>query len=534
MVSGYNLCYQWRKKIKVCFFFISEIRFIIGKAGHLDCMICVFDTKETQVYGIKSILRIMEECLMVTTVQRTFRKEVLHALHKAKEVNHAVLISYSRQIESLDPLSFFNYGAKKYTGNRFFWSDPESELTIVGLGKEAVFQTNQKNSERYREVFEQWERFKKTAFHIYEEEKLQHSAVGPVLFGGFSFDPCEERGTQWDHFSEGDFFVPALMLTMTAEGPFLTVNRWVSEEEDAEAVLEGLKAFAAEFMVPVLEQGDQAAIAASQELDKDNWLKAIETATSQIKEKQYDKVVLARELLLTFDGPVQIEPMLKTLLNDQQTSYVFAIEQEGQTFVGASPERLIKRDGSTVMSSCLAGSIKRGADEEEDRRIGLELLNDEKNLLEHDIVVGMIHNAFISSCSEVEKPDGPALYKTKSVQHLFTPIVGQLRESASLFDLIEKLHPTPALGGAPQKKAVEVIRKIEPMSRGWYAAPIGWIDSQDNGEFAVAIRSGLIEGSTARLFAGCGIVEDSDPQLEYEETQIKLKPMISALGGERR
>ncbi|MCY7756843.1 isochorismate synthase MenF [Bacillus inaquosorum] len=473
---------------------------------------------------------------MVTTVQRTFRKEVLHALHKAKEVNHAVLISYSRQIESLDPLSFFNYGAKKYTGNRFFWSDPESELTIVGLGKEAVFQTSQKNSERYREVFEQWERFKKTAFHIYEEEKLQHSAVGPVLFGGFSFDPCEERGTQWDHFSEGDFFVPALMLTMTAEGPFLTVNRWVSEEEDAEAVLEGLKAFAAEFMVPVpvLEQGDQAAIAASQELDKDNWLKAIETATSQIKEKQYDKVVLARELLLTFDGPVQIEPMLKTLLNDQQTSYVFAIEQEGQTFVGASPERLIKRDGSTVMSSCLAGSIKRGADEEEDRRIGLELLNDEKNLLEHDIVVGMIHNAFISSCSEVEKPDGPALYKTKSVQHLFTPIVGQLRESASLFDLIEKLHPTPALGGAPQKKAVEVIRKIEPMSRGWYAAPIGWIDSQDNGEFAVAIRSGLIEGSTARLFAGCGIVEDSDPQLEYEETQIKLKPMISALGGERR
>ncbi|WP_326926438.1 hypothetical protein [Bacillus inaquosorum] len=216
---------------------------------------------------------------MVTTVQRTFRKEVLHALHKAKEVNHAVLISYSRQIESLDPLSFFNYGAKKYTGNRFFWSDPESELTIVGLGKEAVFQTNQKNSERYREVFEQWERFKKTAFHIYEEEKLQHSAVGPVLFGGFSFDPCEERGTQWDHFSEGDFFVPALMLTMTAEGPFLTVNRWVSGEEDAEAVLEGLKTFAAELTVPDLDQGSQAVIAASQELDKDDWLKAIETAT---------------------------------------------------------------------------------------------------------------------------------------------------------------------------------------------------------------------------------------------------------------
>lgn len=104
------------------------------------------------------------------------------------------------------------------------------------------------------------------------------------------------------------------------------------------------------------------------------------------------------------------------------------------------------------MSSCLAGSIKRGVNEEDDRRIGLELLNDEKNLLEHDIVVGMIHNAFVSSCSEVEKPDGPVLYKTKSVQHLFTPIVGQPRESASIFDLIEKLHPTPALGEHLRKK----------------------------------------------------------------------------------
>lgn len=145
----------------------------------------------------------------------------------------------------------------------------------------------------------------------------------------------------------------------------------------------------------------------------------------------------------------------------------------------------------------------------------------------------MIHDSFLSSCSDVKKPAGPQLYKTKSVQHLYTPITGHLKTSASLFDLIEKLHPTPALGGAPQQKAVEIIADIEPMTRGWYAAPIGWMDGRENGEFVVAIRSGLIEGKSARLFAGCGIVEDSDPRSEYEETQIKLKPMISALGGER-
>lgn len=136
---------------------------------------------------------------------------------------------------------------------------------------------------------------KRRLFIFMKKKSRKDSAVGPVLFGGFSFDPYEERGTEWDHFSEGDFFVPSLMLTITAEGPFLTVNRWVSGEDDAEAVLEGLKSFAAEFMIPDFNQEDQAVMTASQELDKSDWLKAIETATSQIKEKQYDKVVLARE-----------------------------------------------------------------------------------------------------------------------------------------------------------------------------------------------------------------------------------------------
>ncbi|MGG0050108.1 isochorismate synthase [Bacillus atrophaeus] len=470
---------------------------------------------------------------MVTTVQRTFREEVPFALHKAKQVNHAVLLSYSRRIESLDPLSFFNYGAKKYKGKRFFWSEPDSELTIVGLGKEAVFRTDEKNDERYHVVFEEWERFKKTAFHIHDEEKLQQAAVGPVLFGGFSFDPLETRGDEWDHFSEGNFFVPSLMLTKTDDGQFLTVNQWVSQNEQAEDVLASLQSFADNIAVSSLDEEAQANITQTEELDRKDWLKAVKTATDEIKEGQYDKVVLAREVKLTFDRSVRVHSVLRKLLKDQKTSYIFAVEEGNKSFVGASPERLIKKEGTRVMSSCLAGSIKRGADPEEDREMELELLNDEKNLLEHDIVVNMIHDAFLSSCDTVEKPDGPELYKTKNVQHLYTPIVGQLNHSDSMFDLIKKLHPTPALGGAPREKAVEVIRKLEPMSRGWYASPVGWIDSQDNGEFAVAIRSGLIADSQARLFAGCGIVADSDPQAEYEETQIKLKPMISALGGDR-
>jgi menaquinone-specific isochorismate synthase len=115
--------------------------------------------------------------------------------------------------------------------------------------------------------------------------------------------------------------------------------------------------------------------------------------------------------------------------------------------------------------------------------------------------------------------------------HLYTPVRGFAKEGHSILSMVERLHPTPALGGFPKEKAIEKIRELEPMQRGWYAAPIGWLDHEDNGEFVVAIRSGLVEGHKAALFAGCGIVEESNPKTEYLETKIKLKPMLSALGG---
>jgi menaquinone-specific isochorismate synthase len=121
----------------------------------------------------------------------------------------------------------------------------------------------------------------------------------------------------------------------------------------------------------------------------------------------------------------------------------------------------------------------------------------------------------------------------RDIQHLYTPVIGESRHAVSLFSLVERLHPTPALGGTPRDKALEMIREIEPLDRGWYAAPIGWIDALENGEFAVAIRSGLLQGREASIFAGCGVVGDSEPLSEYEETKVKLKPMLSALGVEQ-
>ncbi|WP_410489235.1 isochorismate synthase MenF [Bacillus changyiensis] len=468
--------------------------------------------------------------IKVATLGLTLQNETSNVLDKLKKVDHAVLISYSSKIETIDPLAFFKSGV----GKRFFWSDPDQEMTLVGLGQELAVVTHQKDRGRYQDIHEKWEHIKNRSFHFQEDGNVMQSAVGPLLFGGFSFDPLKKKEKHWHDYQEGAFFIPSKMLTKTTDATFITMNKWVRPYENVHHVLDQLISAVKKLTTfPIHdERAEHQQYDKKAELHVDEWLEAIRHATTDIQKGKYDKVVLAREILLSFREPIQLYRVISHLLCEQTSSYIFALEEKGKCFVGASPERLIKKVDDKVLSTCLAGSIQRGQTEREDQMLGLELLHDKKNVMEHEFVVDMIHQAFSRYCVYVEKPTAPELYKTKSVQHLYTPIIGQMSKKYSLFDFIEKLHPTPALGGDPQKTALEVIRSIEPMSRGWYAGPIGWLDSRDNGEFAVAIRSGLINSHQARLFAGCGIVRDSDPLQEYEETQIKLKPMLSALGGD--
>lgn len=262
-------------------------------------------------------------------------------------------------------------------------------------------------------------------------------------------------------------------------------------------------------------------------------MEAVEKVIDRIRKGDFAKVVLAREERFTFAGRLEASSVLERLREQQPTSYLFAFEQNGSCFIGASPEQLVKKEGDICYSTCLAGSIRRGKTIREDEELGHWLLQDEKNLQEHQFVVEMIKEAMAEACENVHIPTKPQLLKMRDIQHLYTPVVGENRRNVSLVSLVERLHPTPALGGTPREKALATIRALEPLDRGWYAAPIGWLDALGNGEFAVAIRSGLLQGNEASLFAGCGVVGDSDPLSEYEETKVKLKPMLSALGVKR-
>jgi menaquinone-specific isochorismate synthase len=257
----------------------------------------------------------------------------------------------------------------------------------------------------------------------------------------------------------------------------------------------------------------------------------VDVVAEELKTGSLKKVVLARELRLLFDHHVKADIILENLYNQQRDSFIFVFESNGDCFIGATPERLVKKQGKNVFSTCLAGSIGRGKNEEEDNILGQTLLNDQKNMNEHGFVVEMIKKALGEFCDEIILPDKPQLMKIRDIQHLYTPVIGRCQKDASLLLLVERLHPTPALGGLPKQEAVEKIRQVEELDRGFYAAPLGWVDYRGNGEFSVSIRSGLIQGKEASLFAGCGVVANSDSESEYLETSLKFTPMLRALGG---
>lgn len=465
---------------------------------------------------------------MITTLDHTIKQSIQQALEEAKHTNQSLILSCIKEVDAIDPLHFLASGEELYLGERFYWSTPSSEFIMVGLGNELVLENQNQTIDRFKEIEKEWKRFKKRVI----SDEIKQSGTGPLLFGGFSFDPMKEKDPLWNGFSEAKFVLPTTLLTVSEGKAFITKNKLVTPYDQLHTCLmhfEQMEEIQDSLPYPIdCEKGNEFA---SIELKTSEWVEAIQKATLDIKADKIDKVVLAREVHLEFAKKIDPYQVIGRLQMEQPTSFIFDFESGHQHFIGATPERLIKKEENQVLSTCLAGSIKRGKTVKHDKELGKSLLSDEKNLLEHEIVVKMIKNEFEDFCYEVNVPDSPALLKTNSIQHLYTPIKGMAKLNHTLLSMVEQLHPTPALGGFPKEKAIEKIRELEPMHRGWYAAPIGWFDHRDNGEFVVAIRSGLIEGNRAALFAGCGIVKESIPETEYYETKIKLKPMLSALGG---
>lgn len=470
--------------------------------------------------------------IFLVTIQETELKEgIMLAIDKAKKLTRPILVSEVHQIDDIDPLSFFHSGRERFLGERFSWKDPSDGTILIGLGICQHIQTDQA-TDRFFHVEEEWKRFIDESF-IYNP--FSNTGAGPVIFGGFSFDPMKPKTSLWSKFADSLFHIPKYMLSKIDGQAFLTTNVFCTHHDEESLfakVVEERKLLLRNvssnnlYSIPTINN--------TEEINPSGWKSTVSKVVEDLRSGSLKKVVLARELRLHFQDQIEVESVLSHLKKEQRESFIFAFESSGDCFIGASPERLIKKQGENLFTTCLAGSIARGKSEEEDTTLGNLLLKDQKNLVEHQFVVDMIKEAMEDACDEVVLPEKPQLMKMRDIQHLYTPVIGKSKQDTSLLVMVERLHPTPALGGLPKKEAVEKIREVEELDRGYYAAPIGWMDYRGNGEFAVAIRSGLIQGNEASLFAGCGVVANSDPESEYLETSIKFRPMLTALGGNRK
>lgn len=256
------------------------------------------------------------------------------------------------------------------------------------------------------------------------------------------------------------------------------------------------------------------------------YVDAVRRAREAIRGGTLDKVVLARSLMLCFDGAPDVRSLLASLRDADPHAYTFAFGE----MIGATPEQLVERRGEVVRCGPLAGTAPRGTTQDDDRAAAAALRASAKDQAEHSFVVRAIREALAPRCETLTVEHPPSLMQTSRVWHLRTRIEGRLRAPApDALTLAAALHPTPAVGGTPAEAARAMIRELEPVDRGFYAGPIGWVDANGDGEWAIQLRCGHVRGATMRLFAGAGVVAGSDPEAELAETDAKFAVMRAAL-----
>ena len=263
-------------------------------------------------------------------------------------------------------------------------------------------------------------------------------------------------------------------------------------------------------------------------LDEAEWCDRVAAARDDLRSGVAHKVVLARALAVLADGPISRVEVLRRLRLAYPDCYLFAMPE----LVGASPELLVAREDLSVRSHPMAGTVRRSGDAELDADRAAGLLASAKDRVEHQITIDRVHETLLPFCSYLDAEPEPSVTTLANLHHLSSLVEGRLaRPAASVLELVAALHPTPAVCGEPREAALSLIERYEGFDRGCYAGPVGWVDRHGNGEWAVGIRSAEIVGSTARLFAGVGVVEDSDPLAELDETRVKFEPMLAAITG---
>lgn len=471
----------------------------------------------------------MENSTPLTFIESLDSPQFTYFLQSATSKN-AEILSITLPIAGIDPLAALELNPDYQ--EKFYWNHPNDEISISAAGKVRELKSTGKN--RFADIADQTRKLKKS---IQAYTAYKHFMAGPLLLGGYSFND-HNVGAVWKKFGASTFVLPEWML-VEINGLHLLTLTIEKESSTPDEIYQLVISKITQFLNLAgklhhtehkKENKENILCTLQTPAEKMKWMQKVNQAKRYIHQKEFEKIVLARSLSVESKHEIQPTVLAHHLRESYPDCYNFLIQKDENTsFIGATPERLATFKDGKVQTEGLAGSISRGRSALEDASLAQTLMKSQKDLDEHQFVVKAIQSSLERLSTSIQQAKEPRIKKLQNVQHLFTPIRAEIKKGVQIHDLIKELHPTPAVGGYPKERSFKYIHEIEQIDRGWYAAPVGWFNLNGCGEFAVAIRSALLHHNQAELFAGCGIVADSDPEKEWNETLLKIRPLMDAL-----
>jgi salicylate biosynthesis isochorismate synthase/menaquinone-specific isochorismate synthase len=401
-------------------------------------------------------------------------------------------------------------------------------FVLAGLGQAAVVEAS--GAKRFAEVAAAARELGRNAFaDDPAKDPSRPPAAGPVFVGGFAFADEGGSSPEWGGLPPASLVLPEVALVRQGGEARMTLTAIVQPDDEAGGVVERLVRRMHELRdasMPLLDPDPVERTRVASAAPPSHYEQAVERAVERIRAGELQKVVLAREVRAHAAHDHDPGAVLGALREVFPACYCWCVGTPEAAFVGASPELLVRRDGQRAQTVALAGTTRRSADPSVDDHLGEQLLNSPKEREEQAIVARRIERTLAPVSLWVAAAGDPVLVKVHNVQHLATPIRAQLADPVPTVELAGLLMPTPAVGGEPREAALPLIPALEGLDRGWYAGAVGWTDLAEDGEFCVALRCALLRGPVAHLYAGCGIVRDSDPAAELAETEVKLQALL--------
>jgi salicylate biosynthesis isochorismate synthase/menaquinone-specific isochorismate synthase len=450
------------------------------------------------------------------------------ALSRADDGRPSRLVSATVEIEpEVDPAALAA-GSRLAADRWFCWEQPDRGFALAGLG--SATQVVSRGEDRFTDLAERCARV--THDRVAEEPGELPAGAGPLWATGLAFAPRGGSDPLWASLPPALAVMPEISVVRGPDGAFLTATIQLEPGSDPDALLKRMSGRIGSLREAALTPADPHPSAATRIFGRyppHRYEHIVSAAVERIRSTDVEKVVLAREL--TVEAPAAHDPaaLFGALRDLFPSCFCFCFGTPEASFLGASPELLVRRSGAVAATVALAGTTSRSADPAVDDHLGEAMLHSPKVREEHEIVARRIERTLRPHSVWVHAEGEPFVIKIGNLQHLATPIRAQLAESHSAIELAGFLHPTPAIGGEPRALAMELIRELEGIDRGWYTGPVGWMDAAEDGEFCVGLRSALIRDREAHLFAGCGIVADSDPAAELQESELKFEALLPLL-----